>query len=73
MNFEEFTETIRTGLVQVFEMNDMDITVNKIVKNNGIMLTGINIRQAHTMVAPTFISMIFTEKMWIKRRLTTLY
>lgn len=53
MNFEEFTETIRTGLVQVFEMNDMDITVNKIVKNNGIMLTGINIRQAHTMVAPT--------------------
>ena len=53
MNFEEFTETIRTGLVQVFEMDDMDITVNKIVKNNGIMLTGINIRQAHTMVAPT--------------------
>ena len=29
MNFEEFTETIRTGLVQVFEMNDMDITVNR--------------------------------------------
>ncbi len=64
MNFEEFTETIRTGLVQVFEMNDMDITVNKIVKNNGILLTGINIRQAHTMVTPTiYINDFYREDM----------
>lgn len=53
MKFNEFTETVRDGLEVLFEPDNMEVAVTRVVKNNGLILTGINIRDRNSMITPT--------------------
>ena len=53
MKFNEFTETVRDGLAVLFEPDNMEVAVTRVVKNNGLILTGINIRDRNSMITPT--------------------
>ena len=53
MKFDEFTETVRDTLAVLFEDEKLEVIVNKVEKNNGLVLTGINIKERNAMVIPT--------------------
>lgn len=53
MKFDEFTETVRDTLAVLFENENLEVVVNKVEKNNGLVLTGINIKERNAMVIPT--------------------
>lgn len=64
MKFNEFTETVRDGLEVLFEPDNMEVAVTRVVKNNGLILTGINIRDRNSMITPTIYIDDFTERIF---------
>ncbi len=53
MTFDEFVEAVRAGIAGIFDDGRTVVCASEVVKNNGLVLTGINIREDGRDIIPT--------------------
>lgn len=53
MTFNEFAKEVSDGLTRIFEGEEVEICTEKVTKNNGLVFTGINIRENGNNIVPT--------------------
>ena len=64
MTFDEFVKAVRTGIAGIFDDGKTVVSASEVVKNNGLVLTGINIREKGRNIIPTiYIDDFYREDM----------
>lgn len=53
MTYQEFTETMKTMVIDELKERAEEVSIVKVKKNNGIELTGLSIREKNCKIAPT--------------------